>query len=123
MHRVLLVDDEETIRRCLLLMARRWNGVQVVGEAATGRQAVEMARALQPDVIVMDGSMPEMSGIEATRRLKEEMPAVRIIGLSASDGGFMERMFLEAGAENFVPKGGSSCFEAVFKAICEKAGI
>ena len=65
----------------------------MVGEAVDGRQAVEMARELMPDVILMDISMPVMDGLEATRRIKEEMPDVRIVILTASDG---DRSLFEA---------------------------
>ncbi len=78
------------------------------GGSLPGRQAVEMARALSPDVIVMDVSMPEMDGIEATRRIKAEMPGVRIIGLSMFEEGEIAGRMREAGAEAFVSKEASS---------------
>lgn len=118
MHRVLVVDDDDLIRGCLLFMCRRRVDVQPIGEAANGLEAVLMARALHPDVILMDEAMPGMGGIEATRRIKQESPGIRVIGLSGSAGEDLEEGFLEAGAEAFVPKS-SDCFEEVFRTICE----
>lgn len=118
-HRVLVVDDDSMVRKCLLSMFRKRGMVQMIGEAASGLEAVEMSRRLHPDVILMDESMPEMGGIEATRRIKQERPEVRIIGLSGTGGEELQKSFLDAGAEAFVPKG-CGCFEAVFAAICER---
>ncbi|MFW6373871.1 MAG: response regulator [Thermodesulfobacteriota bacterium] len=82
--------------------------IQVVGEAANGREAWEEARQLQPDLIVMDISMPEMVGIEATRHIKSEMPAVRVIGLSMHRDEAIVHSILEAGADGFVSKSASA---------------
>lgn len=90
-------------------------GISVVGEASNGMEAIEKARELRPDVIVMDVSMPRMDGIEATRRIKSEQPAVRIIGLSMFEGEEVGRRMCEAGAETFVMKSGS--VDALVKVI------
>jgi DNA-binding NarL/FixJ family response regulator len=83
-------------------------GIQIVGEASTGREAVELAQRLRPDIVVMDVSMPELNGIDATRRLLGELPGVRIIGLSmASDRRYVAAM-LEAGALGYVLKNQAS---------------
>lgn len=66
-------------------MLREEQGFDIVGEARDGREAIEKARELMPDLILMDVSMPHMNGIEATRRIKEELPYVKIVMLSASD--------------------------------------
>jgi DNA-binding NarL/FixJ family response regulator len=99
--RVLLADDHALFRRGVASLLAAENGFDVVGEAGDGRQAVEMARALMPDVILMDVSMPVMDGLEATRRIKRELPDVRIVILAAFDG---ERSVLEA-----VESGAETC--------------
>ena len=102
--RVLLADDHALFRRGVASLLAAENGFEVVGEAVDGRQAVEMARDLMPDVILMDISMPVMDGLEATRRIKGEMPYVRIVILTASDG---DRSLFEAvksGAQGYLLK-------------------
>ncbi len=82
--RVLIVDDHALFRDGLrsLLEAR---GIDVVGEAANGREAVELARALRPDIVLMDLTMPEVDGLTATRILATELPEVKVVALTASD--------------------------------------
>lgn len=79
-------------------------GIQVVAEAADGREAVEMARTLRPDVVVMDIHMPELTGIEATRRIRHDNPDVRVLVLTAYDNPAYVHALLEAGADGFVLK-------------------
>jgi PAS domain S-box-containing protein len=102
--RVLLVDDHQVMRQGLISLISGQPGIQVVGEAANGWEAIKMVRQLKPDVVLMDVSMPEMDGIEATRRIKVDMPDVRVIGLSMFDDKHMASTMLEAGAETFVSK-------------------
>jgi len=84
--RVLLADDHALFRQGVASLLAAESGFEVVGEAGDGQQALEMARELRPDVILMDISMPVMDGLEATRRIKAEMPHVRVVILTASDG-------------------------------------
>jgi len=102
--RVLLVDDHALFRRGVASLLNTESGFELVGEASDGRQAVEMARELMPDVILMDISMPVMDGLEATRRIKAEFPYVKIVILTVLDG---ERSLFEAvksGAQGYILK-------------------
>jgi YesN/AraC family two-component response regulator len=76
--RLLLVDDHKAIRDGLKLLMQGQANIEVVGEAADGREALELARLLKPDVIIMDISMPVMNGIDATRRIKAEPCAMPV---------------------------------------------
>ncbi|MBI4776204.1 MAG: response regulator [Deltaproteobacteria bacterium] len=106
--RVLFADDHRVIRQGLIRLMNGQPDIQVVGEAANGREAIDRARQLKPDVILMDVSMPEIDGIEATRRIKAELPEVRVIGLSMHQDEQIAQAMIEAGAEAFVNKTASS---------------
>jgi CheY-like chemotaxis protein len=105
--RALFVDDHQVMRQGLIRLMANQPEIHVAGEAANGREALELARRIRPDVIVMDISMPEMDGIEATRHIKHEMPEVRVIGLSMHDDEHLAEAMLKAGAEAFVNKAAS----------------
>jgi PAS domain S-box-containing protein len=120
-YRILLADDHKVLRQGLLAVLEGQSDFQVVGEAANGRQAVELARSLKPDLVVMDIMMPEMDGIGATRQIKAEFPHVRVIGLSMMDDEEITGRLLEAGAEAFINKGDAS--ETLIEAIRGKPGI
>ncbi|HEX2622807.1 MAG TPA: response regulator transcription factor, partial [Phototrophicaceae bacterium] len=79
-------------------------GVEVVGEATTGREAVELARTLTPDVVIMDIHMPELTGIEATRRIRHEHDQIRVLVLTAYNEPAYIHALLDAGADGFVLK-------------------
>jgi CheY-like chemotaxis protein len=106
--RVLFVDDHKVMRQGLIRLISGQPDIHILGEAADGREAVQIAFQLKPDVIVMDIAMPEMDGIEATRRIKAELPDVRIIGLSMFEDEQAGRDILDSGAEAFVAKTASS---------------
>ena len=102
--RVLLADDHALFRGGIASLLATESDFEVVGQAADGRQAVEMARELMPDLILMDISMPVMDGLEATRRIKLEIPYVKIVILTVTDG---ERSLFEAvknGAQGYLLK-------------------
>ena len=104
MIRVLLVDDHELMREGLRAILERESDVEVVGEAASGRAAMELARTLEPDVVVMDVAMKDSNGIEATRQLRSALPKLKVIALSShSDSRYVNAM-LDAGACGYVLK-------------------
>jgi CheY-like chemotaxis protein len=103
--RVLVVDDAEDIRTLLRLKLMRASGVEVIGEASDGVEAVALASALEPDVVVLDMAMPRMDGLEALPLIREAVPGVRVVVLSGFNEDTMERRALEAGADRYVVKG------------------
>ncbi|MDQ1619468.1 MAG: hypothetical protein QOE19_2037 [Actinomycetota bacterium] len=102
--RVLVADDEELVRTGLRLILTSELDIEVVGEAADGRQAVEAARALQPDVALLDIRMPELDGIEATRLLLGNGCATRVVILTTFDLDQYVYDALQAGASGFLLK-------------------
>ncbi len=102
--RVLLADDHNLIRAGLRLVISQEPDFQVVGEAGNGRQAVEMAREMKPDVVVMDIGMPDLNGIEACRQILSDLPDTHVVMLSMhSDEGYVLRA-LKAGARAYLLK-------------------
>jgi DNA-binding NarL/FixJ family response regulator len=87
--RVIVADDEPDVRLLLRLQLQGIEGVEVVGEAGDGFQALEQCRALQPDAIVMDLLMPRMMGIEAIEKLRQELPGVGVVAYTATAGDFV----------------------------------
>ncbi len=102
--RVLLADDHQIVRQGIVSLLKEEQAVEVVGEATTGREALVLADELRPDVVIMDVSMPEMSGEEATRRIKEDLPQTRIISLSMYEEPEVRERMHRAGAEGYVLK-------------------
>ena len=102
--RVLLADDHALVRKGFHMILAAEADMEVVGEAANGRDAVELATKLRPDVIVMDVAMPELNGIEATRRLAESAPRTRVLGLSMHKDSAYVREILRAGARGYLLK-------------------
>jgi two-component system response regulator NreC len=113
--KILLADDHKLMREGLRMLLEELGGVTIVGEADNGISAVRMARDLKPDLVLMDIAMPDLNGIEATRRIMAESPGVKVIALSMhADKRFVKGMFA-AGAAGYVLKG--SAFEEVASAI------
>jgi DNA-binding NarL/FixJ family response regulator len=106
--RVLVVDDHLLTRCRTRQQIEDISGIQVIGEATDGFEAVALARTLLPDLILMDIAMPALDGIEATRRISSECPRIRIIMLSAYDGESFQRSARDAGAHAYVVKGEST---------------
>jgi DNA-binding NarL/FixJ family response regulator len=120
---VLLVDDEPRLRGQLGAVLADY-GVVVVGEAGTGREGVELACRLQPDVVLMDLRMPELDGISATRELSRVLPSTPVIVLSAYEDPALMAEARQAGAAAYLVKGcrASVLVEAIAKAAVHRAG-
>ncbi len=102
--RILIADDHEVVRQGLRTILEAKRGWIVCGEASTGREAVEKARQLKPDVVVMDFSMPELNGLEATRQIRKALPQTEVLILTMHDSEQLVRNMLAAGARGYVLK-------------------
>jgi len=102
--RVLLADDHAILRKGVSMLVNAQSDMEVAAEAASGEEALREAQRVQPDVVVMDVSMPGMNGIEATRRLLEMLPRARVIGLSMYKDAVYVRELLRAGASGYLVK-------------------
>jgi len=113
--RILIADDHPLVREALSRVFSNQKDMEVVGEAADGEEAVEMASRLKPDVLVMDIMMPKVDGLEATRRIKRLVPNVAILILTAYDDDSYVLGLLEAGAAGYLMKSarGQDLVEAV----------
>jgi len=113
--RILLADDHKIVRDGLRSMLANEAGMEVIAEAKNGQEAIDIAFADQPDVIIMDVSMPDLNGIEATKKIVKEIPKIKIIGLSMhSDKRFVTEM-LRVGAMGYLLK--DCAFEELSRAI------
>src|SRR5512136_145470 len=102
--RVLITDDHAVVRAGLRMLLSADPEMDIVGEAGDGAEAMRMARDLAPDVVLMDISMPDISGIEATRRIKERCPEVAVLALTMHEDDQYFFEMLGAGASGYVPK-------------------
>ena len=102
--KILLADDHTIVRQGLKLIISSHAGLQVIGEAANGREVLELAEKLKPDVILMDVAMPELNGIEATRRLHQISPRTKVLVLSMHKEAVYVREILKAGARGYILK-------------------
>ena len=102
--RILLVDDHAVVRQGFKMILSAQPDMEIVGEAGNGREAVELAGQLKPDVVLMDVAMPELNGIEATRRLVAQAPHIRVIALSMHKDNVYVREILRAGARGYLLK-------------------
>ncbi|MCB1905172.1 MAG: response regulator transcription factor [Gammaproteobacteria bacterium] len=114
--RILVVDDHKIVREGLRSLIEDDGSHEVVGEASNGREALKLARQLNPDLVIMDVAMNEMNGIDATRQLTRTMPEVKVLVLSMhSDSRYVKQM-LEAGAMGYLVK--ENAFEEIAAALC-----
>jgi len=102
--RILLADDHELLRQGLRTLIEDQSGWQVCGEATTGREAVAKARELKPDIVVMDFTMPELNGMEATRQIRAALPRTQVLLLTMHESEELVREVLAAGARGYVLK-------------------
>jgi two-component system, NarL family, response regulator NreC len=112
---VILADDHQVMREGLRLLLNSQDDMEVVGEAENGHAAVELAQKLQPDLVVMDISMPEMNGLKATQRLVRTCPDIKILTLTRhTDDGYLQQL-LQSGSRGYVLK--QSASEELVRAI------
>jgi two-component system, NarL family, response regulator NreC len=102
--RILLADDHAVVRQGFKMILAAQPDMEIVGEAGNGHEAVELAEKLRPEVVVMDVSMPELNGIEATRRLASSTPHTRVVALSMHKDSVYVREILRAGARGYLLK-------------------
>jgi len=102
--RIILADDHVMTRQGTAELLRREPDLDVVGEAGDGQEAIELARRLTPDIVVMDVRMPVLSGFEATQRIRESLPGVQVLALSAHDDDEYVFSLLQAGASGYLLK-------------------
>jgi two-component system response regulator NreC len=102
--RILLADDHAVVRQGFRAILAQQPDMQIVGEAGNGRDALTLAQETSPDVIVMDVAMPELNGIEATRRLSTALPSTRVLALSMHKDSVYVREMLKAGAKGYLLK-------------------
>jgi DNA-binding NarL/FixJ family response regulator len=115
----LLVDDAVQVRRDLHNVLTLAGRIEIVGDASNGAQAVALAQALQPDVVLLDLAMPVMDGFEAARRLKTLFPACRVVVLTLHGGEVERRRALAAGCDAFIVKGAP--LQTLIDAVCAHA--
>jgi DNA-binding NarL/FixJ family response regulator len=106
--RILLVDDHQMVREGIRSLLEKESDFQVVGEAEEGRKAVALVRKLLPDVVVMDITMPNLNGVDATRQIVSEFPQTKVIALSMHFSKIFVVNMLKAGALGYILKGDSS---------------
>jgi len=104
-QQVLIVDDSPEVRRELGMLLPLAGDIEVVGEAADGREAIRLVEALQPQVILLDLQMPVMDGYEAARQIKRRWPTCRVVALTVHDDAAAPQRAQQAGADAFVVKG------------------
>jgi DNA-binding NarL/FixJ family response regulator len=114
---VLLVDDVEQVRRDLRTVLTLSGGLEIVGEAGDGLEAIRLTESLQPDVILMDLEMPVMDGFESTRQIKTHCPSCKVIALTVHDYESARVKAREAGVDAFLVKGAS--VESIVQTIIE----
>ena len=111
----MLVDDHAVVRQGIANLLADEPDIEVIGEAADGQEAVELAARLLPDVILMDMSMPKLNGVEATRIIHNDWPEIRIIGLSMFEEADRAQAMRDAGAVDYMTKSGPA--EALINVI------
>lgn len=119
MIKLLLVDDHDLVRTAIARMLSDSSDLKIIGEANSGEQAYSMVRELNPDVVLMDIRMPGIGGLEATRKIKQRFPDVKVIALSACEEEPFPTRLLQAGASGYLTKG--ACIDETIRAIRQVA--
>ena len=118
--RIMLADDHALVRRGARGLLQSHSGWRVVGEAASGTEAVEMAKKLEPDVAIVDISLPEMDGVQVTRQIRDALPNTKVLVLTMHDSDEVVQNALSAGAHGYVLK--SDLTECLVKAVKDISG-
>jgi DNA-binding NarL/FixJ family response regulator len=113
--RILVADNHRVVREAVCSLLRNEFGMDIVGEAEDGRSAIQLTRELKPSIVIMEVSLPNLNGIEATRQIINEFPQTKVIALSARSDRRSVREMLKAGASGYVPK--RCAFEELVSAI------
>jgi len=116
--RVLLVDDVAQVRHDLCTILTLTEGIEIVGEASNGQEAINLVKTLHPDVVLLDLEMPVMDGQESTRHIKALDPSCRIIMLTVHGDSEVEQRALQAGIDSFIVKGAP--IEDLIRAVLDK---
>ncbi|MFA0753367.1 MAG: hypothetical protein IMHGJWDQ_001142 [Candidatus Fervidibacter sp.] len=106
--RVLIVDDHAILRDGLKALLQSEPDIEVVGEASTGREAIKLIRKLRPNVVLMDISMPDMTGLQATEIIKKSYPEVKVIALTVHESETYLKRMMKVGADGYVVKGAAA---------------
>jgi DNA-binding NarL/FixJ family response regulator len=118
--RVLIADDHQVMRRGVRAVVEMIPDWEVCGEASTGRDAVEMAERIQPEIVIMDVSMPELNGLEATRQIRKISPNTEVLMFTGLETEEMVRQVFEAGARSYILKtDGREQLESALRSLAE----
>jgi len=116
--KVLLADDHEMMRRGLRAAVENMPGWEVCGEASTGREAIDLTEKFRPSIVVMDMSMPDLNGLEATRQIKKASPLTEVLVFTGVEEEKLVHQMFEAGARSYILKtDGKEHFEAALRAL------
>ncbi|MFO0773742.1 MAG: response regulator transcription factor [Nitrospiraceae bacterium] len=118
-HRILLVDDHALVRKGLRTLLQQHADIEVIGDAANGQEALEKVEMLDPDLVVMDLSMPVMDGIAATKVMTAQYPRVAVIGLSSQSADEAAASMKSAGARDYIlkDKAGDDLYDAIVSTL------
>jgi DNA-binding NarL/FixJ family response regulator len=123
MIKILLADDHALVRQGFRMILEAQPDMEIVGQAGNGREAVDLAAKLHPDIVIMDVAMPDLNGIEATRRIVESAPRTRILALSMHKDSVYVREVLRAGARGYLLKdSGDADLVAAVRAVAKGEG-